>query len=153
MVSNIQIDSVLNQLVNFSGCYSLDQLDSIKPSPFKGISSYVLNTYESQYVFGGHWLAISFFKNLSLVEIFDSLGMPDLIPPRIKKTLSHFGKVEQNTKSLQDPISDCCGVYCISRIVSISRGQSLAKFLNNFGYDTKKNDILVNKVVSEYLQQ
>lgn len=150
MVSNIQIDSVLKDLTNYSGCFSLEEIDLVKPSPFKHISSYVLNTFESQITRGGHWLVITFFNDTSVVELFDSLGIPSLIPLRIRNALSQFGKVLHTTKSLQDPFSDCCGLYCIGRNISINRGQSLTKFLDNFGPDNRKNDILISRVVAQY---
>ena len=50
----------------------------------------------------------------------------------------------------QDPFSDCCGLYCIGRNISINRGQSLTKFLDNFGPDNRKNDILISRVVAQY---
>ena len=151
MVSNIQIDSVLGGVANYSGCFSLDEIDLIKPSTLKDPSSFVLNTFERRFSQGGHWLLVTFFKDKSEVEIFDSLGMPSLIPSRIGNTLLHFGNLIHTTKLLQNPLSDCCGLYVIGRSISINRGQSLKRFLDNFGQDNHKNDTLMNRVVAQYL--
>ena len=151
MVSNVQIDSILAETGNYSGCFSLDEISLIKPSSLKNPSSFVLNTFEKRFSQGGHWLLITFFNERSVVEIFDSLGMPSLIPSRIRNSLLHFGNLVHTTKTVQDPLSDCCGLYVIARSISVNKGQSLARFLDNFGRDTRKNDVLINRVVAEYL--
>ena len=153
MVSNVQIDAVLNTLANYGGCFSLDEIHLIKPAAFKGTSSFVLNTFESTYRSGGHWVLLTFFNSGSRVEVFDSVGTPSLIPKKIKVALAAFDNVQYTTNTLQNPFSNYCGFYVMGRCVSIYNGQSLKKFISNFGSSVNANDRAIKEQVLQYINE
>ena len=133
MVSNVTIDRLCAHLTNYRGCFSLDQIFRIK--------SFVINTFESKYVNGGHWLLATLWGDH--IEIFDSLGRENEIPKKIIEHLSKMGPIRRSRPQLQDFFSPYCGFYVIGRLISIYRRQSLSKFLSNFGKDTSSNDALI----------
>ena len=81
MVSNVTIDRLCAHLTNYRGCFSLDQIFGIKREVYKAPSSFVINTFESKYVNGGHWLLATLWGDH--IEIFDSLGRENEIPKKI----------------------------------------------------------------------
>ena len=131
MVSNVTIDRLCAHLTNYRGCFSLDQIFGIKREVYKAPSSFVINTFESKYVNGGHWLLATLWGDH--IEIFDSLGREN----------EKMGPIRRSRPQLQDFFSSYCGFYVIGRLISIYRGQSLSKFLSNFGKDTSSNDALI----------
>ena len=141
MVSNVTIDRLCAHLTNYRGCFSLDQIFGIKREGYKAPSSFVINTFESKYVNGGHWLLATLWGDH--IEIFDSLGQENEIPKKIIEHLSKMGPIRRSRPQLQDFFSPYCGFYVIGRLISIYRGQSLSKFLSNFGKDTSSNDALI----------
>ena len=90
---------------------------------------------------GGHWLLATLWGDH--IEIFDSLGRENEIPKKIIEHLSKMGPIRRSRPQLQDFFSPYCGFYVIGRLISIYRGQSLSKFLSNFGKDTSSNDALI----------
>ena len=152
MVSNIDIDIILKPLSNYAGCYALDDINLVTPDYMgNNVSSFIVNTFEGKYRYGGHWLLVTFFNDRSGVEVFDSLGLSILIPNKIIRALSRFGTVQCTSPSLQNPFSDFCGYYVMARCISISNGQSLEKFYSNFTSDLHLNDTLVKKEIIEYV--
>ena len=152
MVSNVLIDAILENISNYKGCYALDEMILVNPISSKSTSSYVINTFEKSFYHGGHWLLISYFPKTCEIEIFDSLGSPNLIPSTIIKHLQKYGTVSTPCPQIQGFLSNYCGLYCISRCISIFRGQKLSKFLSNFDQDTVSNDILVKNNLIQYIE-
>lgn len=151
MVSNVLIDNILSDIHNYKGCYALDQMKMIDPSFSEHPSSYVINTYESSFYYGGHWLLCTYFPKTHQFEVFDSLGSTDLIPSMILSHLQKYGHVSSNCPQIQDFSSNYCGMYCISRCISISKGQKLVKFLSNITQNTHSNDYLVKANLIQYI--
>ena len=153
MVSNVQIDAVLTTLSNYGGCFALDEIHLIKPAAFKDTSSFVLNTFESTFRSGGHWVLLTFFDSDSRVEVFDSVGAPSLIPEEIKVALAAYDNVQYTTNTLQNPFSNFCGYYVMGRCISIYNGQTLQKFVSNFGSSLNANDRVIREKVLQYINE
>ena len=152
MVSNQLIYSVLEHVDTFKGCFSLDELHKIRPDYNDFASSYIINTFESFIPQGGHWLVATFGTEGGHIELFDSLAEKDLIPPPILHTLSKFGEVVFNSQAIQHPLSDYCGFFCISRVISIYKKQQLGAFISKFNFDDLfRNDRLVQNNLLLYL--
>ena len=151
MVSNVMIDVILENISNYKGCFALDEIDLVNPLSSKSPASYVINTYEKTVYSGGHWLLASYFPKTRQIEIFDSLGSPSLIPSTIINHLQKYGSVSTPCPQIQGFLSNYCGLYCISRCISIYHGQRLSKFLSNFGQDTDSNDTLVKTKLKQYI--
>lgn len=151
MVSNVLIDVILENISNYKGCYALDEINLLNPQSSKSTASYVINTYEKTIYQGGHWILATYFPKTGQIEVFDSLGSPRLIPSTILKHLQKFGSVSTPCPQIQGFLSNYCGLYCISRCISIFEGQTLSKFLCNFDQNTDSNDILVKTKLIEYI--
>ena len=152
MVSNQLICSVLEHVDTFKGCFSLDQLHELRPDYNDFASSYIINTFESSLPRGGHWLVATFGRKGGHIELFDSLAEKDFIPPPILHILSKFGKVVFNSQAIQHPMSDYCGFFCISRVISIYKKQQLGTFISKFNVDDLfGNDKIVQNNLLFYL--
>ena len=92
---------------------------------------------------GTHWVAIVFLKDKK-GEYFDSFGFPPLYS-EIKDYLNdncENGWI-YNPVTLQHSLSVSCGNYCVAFLKSRFNNHSFLKFVNSFGSNLKKNELIL----------
>ena len=94
---------------------------------------------------GEHWVA-HYIPNKNECEWFDSYGAhismyPSILTPKIQIT-------RENCNILQGPGSYECGGFCLMFLYSRVIGIDYNRFLNQFSYSGKRNDVIVKKFMS-----
>ena len=127
---------------NFKGVYALDTLPKIFT---KHPVSLVVNT-DPVTKPGTHWLAL-YMATPHSCEYFDSYGLPPFLLP-IMRLMQKYKNVYFNKTTVQSPMSDACGEFCICFILARSVGHSMRQFLQMFA-DTLviSSDMLVKLYV------
>ena len=95
------------------------------------LNSFFVNTNPAAKVQGGHWLLISFLKT-DKIEIFNSLCMKSIIPKNIIESLKKLGKIIYVNRPLQSLESIFCGLFCISRFLSLTLNENMSSFYAHF---------------------
>ena len=142
-----QINSILQNIPNFYGCFSNDEIQNILVDslPLK----LIVNLDNSSHN-GSHWLAIRVDKRS--VEIFDPLGFKLDKWPTIPyslivfiRNISHRRKLFIS-RELQPKDSYLCGFYCIFYFLSRDIS-SLHSIVNCFSPDLSKNDRILKNLL------
>ena len=142
-----QINSLLQNVPNFYGCFSYDQICNIliDSLPLK----FIVNLDNSSHN-GSHWLAIRVDKRS--VEIFDPLGFKldkwPIIPYSLIdfiKNISHRRKL-LISREIQPKDSSLCGFYCVFYFLS-REISSFYSIVNCFSSDLSKNDRILKNLL------
>lgn len=118
-MNSLQIETILlnyKPLKNkFMGVFSSNNIPNIERNkPF----CFIANTMRKGTI-GEHWIAC-YSDSKNTLEYFDSLGDTPNCDMR-QSMLNRFSIVKQSRYSLQSPLSDTCGHYCICFLVLRSR--------------------------------
>ena len=106
---------------------------------------------DKNYQKGSHWIGLS-IKNFR-GYYFDSFGLK-IYNKNILNFLKKIKikKISYNTKIIQK-ISDVnCGHYCIGFAIFISQFNCLKKFIDCFSDNTKKNSLIIKKIIKKYIK-
>lgn len=142
MTTNFELQDILGVFKNFEGVFSLDEFTTQKTPLRKGC--YIVNTENKP--ISGHWLLITVKKNN--IEIFDSLALGEkLLPTSLINFCKRYSKINTSQIQIQNTSSLYCGLYCISRFLSLILKQSLIQFTQCFSKDTTKNYRQLSKVI------
>ena len=115
------------------------------------------NKYQDKSI--GHWLLVSFFsvdKILTLCEIFDSLGGGGkVVPLHLSEYISKLKiDVKYSTIRVQSLTSDLCGIFCITRFLSIFIGEKQIRFMKYFNLKLlERNDTKLVSLINGYLKK
>jgi len=148
-MNSLQIETILRRykpLENkFLGVFSSNNIPNIEwHSPF----CFIANTMKKGTV-GEHWIAC-YSDRKNTLEYFDSLGDPPNCDMR-QSMLNRFTIVKQSRYSIQSPLSDTCGHYCICFIVNRSKQGS------SFSSTLKKMHLIPSEsrdaVIKRYVQR
>lgn len=88
---------------------------------------------------GTHWVAF-YFDNAGRCTYFDSYGLPPFNKYLLKFAKDQSLRWHYSEKKLQDVGSSVCGHYCVFFAHQMARGQSLFRFQQIFGADSRIND-------------
>ena len=141
------MNSLLQNIPNFFGCFSCDELQDIliDTLPLKLIVNLDTSSHK-----GSHWLAIRVDKRS--VEIFDPLGFKLDKWPSIPLPLIDFvRKISYRRKlllsrELQSKNSFLCGFYCVFYFLS-REISSFHSIVNCFSHDLSKNDRILKSLL------
>uniref|UniRef100_A0A1I8BGG4 ULP_PROTEASE domain-containing protein n=1 Tax=Meloidogyne hapla TaxID=6305 RepID=A0A1I8BGG4_MELHA len=146
-MNSLQIETILRRykpLKNkFLGVFSSNNIPDIDwHKPF----CFIANTMRKGTV-GEHWIACYSDKKDTL-EYFDSLGDAPNCDMR-QSMLSQFSIVRQSRFSLQSPLSDTCGHFCICFLVLRSKqGSSFSSTLQKMhSIPSESRDAVLRKFV------
>jgi hypothetical protein len=121
-----EIQHLLNNLPNFLGVYSKDQIKNIKFP--KNSWSFVYNLQDSDER-GSHWIAVNCCRKTPYIEHLDSFG---IIPDRgVSKVLSKIKPVKYSDNQLQGTQSILCGFFCVEYLLE-RRTKSPDEILSEF---------------------
>ena len=138
--------ALINSMNLFIAVCAKDQLDSINSKTFA-----IISNNQSSNEAGMHWLAFYKETESSVLEFFDSFGMP----------LSFYGKefqdfalrnekkVRQSSSQFQSNSSNLCGGYCLYFLINRNRGLSYDKILKKFN---SENTLVNDKIVSNFVK-
>ena len=132
-ISNLKIDDILKNNVNYIGTYSKDNIPVLKNN-----QSTIVNLDDSLGK-GTHW--ISYKKINDKIFYFDSYGVAN-IPDIIKNQYPNH-KFICNIYRIQSMDSNQCGRYCILFVKADIRNEN---DYNNFLLQFKKNNFLKNDI-------
>ena len=125
-ITNLYIDKLMNNISkSFQGTYSSNNIPTFNNHNF----SLIINT-SKQSETGTHFIALCIFEDKILY--FDSFGLKNYNSDIVQYLKKYNQKIIYSTKCIQDPISDHCGFFCISFILSIEKNMSLVSFLKLF---------------------
>ena len=103
-------------------------------------TAFVCNTHDADKP-GEHWIAL--YIDGDHGEYFDSYGLPPLHTTFRKFLKDHCVEWSYNNKTLQSPLSNVCGQYCIAYLLFRCRNVPMKTFANLFGTDLVANDCRV----------
>ena len=119
-----------------------------------GIASYpgafVCNAQSSDNP-GQHWISM-FFTNDRHGEYFNSYGLPPRQGEFVYFLQSNCMTWNFNEKTLQSPLSNVCGQYCVVYLLHRCRGIPAKTIVNSFGNDLVNNDCHVFDFVKSCMQ-
>lgn len=122
----------------FRGVYSSDLIPTNLDK--KGI--YIINTDPSTLP-GKHWVVLSKLSSYTYtVDYFDSYGEKPINEVQTALNISNLC-CRYSIKRLQGSHSDVCGDYCVFYAYFVSRGYTMAQFLELFTSNTTNNDMLI----------
>jgi len=138
-----------NNINNFIGCYSADNLPPIKKYP-----SYLIFNYSPHWKDGTHWIAILFISP-EICYYYDSLGFPpeyleDFFgyDTNFYKYMKKYSKyIIYNNKINQDILSSLCGyydcvfIYCVDKL-----NFDIKKFNKYMSKNLENNDKTIYKI-------
>lgn len=142
------------ELIEYARLLGIPLLNVLmKDEVYKGMPNgfYILNL-ENHNQAGSHWVAL--IKRKKEIFYFDSYGMPppDTVINKLQYPESH---VFFNDTQIQNIKSILCGYYCLLFLFHMKATSSLAnnimKFLQLFYLNTKKNDELLKKYLTQLL--
>lgn len=135
----VQLICAMNAVARHSRAktYGVLPSDLIRPELFEEVPAYYIFNVEPNRRPGSHWVAVAMDHNDSV--FFDPQGFPP----------EHYGfpfrtKIS-NTRAVQGPNSNLCGLFVIVFIHYMLKGVSLKKFLSMFKNSAKANDALIYK--------
>lgn len=145
-MNSLQLRYALLKLVGIpTTVCAIDQLNVIKQEPF----AIICNNQKSTMA-GMHW--VSFYKNSSDLEFFDSFGMPiEFYGNDFNKFTERFGKkVTQSFAQFQSNSSNLCGGYGLYFLINRYRGKSYDQVVSTFSdHNTKVNDHKIYLFIKE----
>lgn len=104
-------------------------------------AAFVCNTHSSNEP-GQHWICMFIAKD-GRGEYFDSYGLPPRHDEFVDFLQSNCVTWTFNKRTLQSPLSNVCGQYCVVYLLHRSRGVPTKTFVNTFGNDLVNNDCRV----------
>ena len=119
----------------------------------------IINTNKYQEESIGHWLLVNFFsvdKIVRLCEIFDSLGGGEKsVPPHLSEYISRLRvDVKYSSIRVQALTSDFCGIFCVTRFLSILIGEKQTRFMKYFNLKfVERNDRKLVSLINENLKK
>jgi len=149
-MNSIEINNYLEKLFHENdeidfGVLSADYLCKINFNELKD-KFYIVNNQPSNMP-GQHWLAISKIDNN--LQFFDSYGMGTTFYGKyMQKFVKSSKNVTESDRILQYQYSDTCGQFCIFYIAKRYQGCSLEDIYKHFSSNTKLNDEIVKKFVT-----
>lgn len=122
--------------VNFRGVFPCDKLPK---NISRGCEHSLIVNLDKASQEGSHWVAI-YISPFQKAVYFDSYGFKPL-----RREITTFLEInsigiQYNEVSLQHPLSDACGLYCIYFIERLCRGDSLVRMRSIF----RPGDFLYN---------
>lgn len=156
MTSNFYLTDVLGGFKCFKGVFAADTLpQNIFRNRQNTMSFLIVNTENLSSPKMGHWVSISRYEEdkCIILEVFDSLALPiSLLSENIRKMImsSHFDVLKTNHQILQSMSSNFCGIYCITRFISLLQNATLTNFLKIFGKDKDENDGLAVRYIRTF---
>jgi hypothetical protein len=129
------------------GVYASDQLKYIKTKSF----CVIVNSERSTNA-GRHWLAFIKRKGNTVLEFFDSFGLPILFygPYFTSFVKRNGGCCRTNLNQIQFDSSNVCGNYCLYMINQRMRNKSFNSVINQFSTNKLWNDEKVRDFVSKF---
>lgn len=125
------------------GVFAADQL----PIKLDFPCGFIANT-DTQNEAGRHWCCF-YFPNSNTVEYFDSYGKSvNYYNNPFPRYVSNFSTIIANSKQLQSPYSDICGMYCLFFLWHRLNGISFSNIINMFSNIYDCNDLFVYRFVS-----
>ena len=139
-----EINQKLKNVRNYLGTFALDELGEIKILEYP--SFFIINMDHRKYGNGIHWIAIAIYE--SVLFICDSLGglLPDdSFPSELIEYLNALltKRRLEMTKQLQQADSDTCGLYCVTFIFEMMKGNNFGDFLSLFTNNHYSNDMVI----------
>ena len=150
---------------------NLMKICSFNPNTFKGVFScdnfylkvkerdinlssgdrYIINLSSSNHS-GSHWVAIQVNTHHE-AEYFDPFGL-DCFDNFIKKGLEDQNiTISAFKKTIQDPSSQFCGLYCVAYLLCIELDISKSTFASFFHDDELlKNDIICVEIIKDIIK-
>lgn len=149
-MNTLEVNEALRCLPHFVGTFPRNKipLDASRPC------SYVINLDEASNP-GSHWVAL-YVDEYNNANYFDSYGKP---PPDdctdLIKILSCFSPkpILFSHKKLQSIESTVCGHYCALFVILTGEGVSMGEFQSLFSDDYAFNDLVVKKLIRDYIRQ
>ena len=136
----------------FKGVFSCDnfyqKVKGINPTPG---DQYIINLSSSNHS-GSHWVAIQ-INSLQEADYFDSYGL-DCYDNFIRKAFEEQ-RITLNSfnKTIQDPSSQFCGLYCVAyllcRELNISK-HTFASFFHD--EELLKNDLICVEIIKDIIK-
>ena len=139
------INSILNCVPNFIGCFAEDELSSMI---FNSFPCFVIVNIDSSQMSGSHWLALGIFRDR--IEIFDPLGFNFLnwsrVPCNLLKLLHRLSQSRKIrvSKRIQADESVLCAFYCIFYCI-FRRTVPFSKLCQPFKQLNENDDILIKQ--------
>ena len=125
----------------------------------KRFKSMIVNTNKYKDKGMGHWLLVTFFfldEVLTSCEVFDSLGGGEKsVPLHLSEYISNLRvDVKYSNIRLQAFNSDFCGIFCITRFLSILIDEKHTRFMKYFNLKfVERNDRKLVSLISEYIKK
>ena len=143
MTTNIWINKVMQDIENFCGVYSSDNMKDPMSYP-----TYLIVNFSPSFKRGTHFIAMIFDEEQNCTY-FDPLGlgtMPKTIQDFMKKNSKNVKKVH---RPIQSPFSSFCGFYCMLAIMIHANKMSISSTLGYFPLISLKNDDLCISVLGK----
>lgn len=142
-LTNIQINDLLKNVINYKGCFSKDELRTKLKEGF-----YVVNLQNKNDGIGTHWCGLYVSQNYDIY--FDSYGV--ICPENLEKLLT---RLHYNHKMIQALNSSSCGYYVILFILHMNKfninSDMLINKFNDFINIFNKNTLLNEKILKNEL--
>ena len=125
----------------------------------ESFKSMIVNTNKYKDKSIGHWLLVTFFvvdEVLTSCEIFDSLGGGEKsVPPHLSEYISGLRvDVKYSSIRVQALTSDFCGIFCVTRFLSILIGEKQTRFMKYFNLKfVERNDRKLVSLITEYIKK
>lgn len=130
-MNTAQITQLTKALTNnkqaFLGTFPRDHMPQIIT---KRPCAFVVNT-DSCHGPGEHWNAILLLPG-GEAEFFNSFGFPPLHGDEQAYLRKHANEFTFSGITLQDPLSDRCGLFCVDYILSRLQGESFSRFVARY---------------------
>ena len=130
----------------FLGTFARDKMPLTPKRP----CGFIVNTDPSKEK-GEHWNAIMLLPG-GKGEFFNSFGFPPLHPTEQKYMRNECPSgFEFSSRTIQDPLSDRCGLFCIDYLSSRLNGESFSQFLNHYknSHSLEENEQQLEKRIYE----
>ena len=157
MCSNFYLMDVLKDFKIFVGVFPCNGIPIIQTDRVS-FKCMIINTNKYKDEGMGHWLLVTFFvvdEVLTLCEIFDSLGGGEKsVPPHYSEYISRLRvDVKYSSIRVQALTSDFCGIFCITRFLSIL-GEKQTRFMKCFNLKfLERNDRKLVSLINGYLKK
>ena len=147
MSTNIQIEEKLKHIINFKGCFPINQI------PKLNIKESVIINSDDDTEDGTHWMALKIISKKTCL-FFDSFGEP----PNKSITnhlLQQFRKMKviYNSIQIQSIFSNKCGEFSMQFICMVNDKKSFNKFISLFNHkNLLANDVITQNFTLTYLK-
>ena len=145
LLNSNYLNSTLNCVPSFIGCYSEDQIDNLV---FGRLPCFLIVNIDSSNMPGSHWITLGIFQKH--IEVFDPLGFNIFNWSRVPCNLISFIHRLSVTrkilisKRVQSDTSNLCGFYCLFYLF-LRKTKSMRTILSFFYTELSLNDnVLLN---------